>query len=55
MKLRIMRKCNCGFEHCEAIDYFIFRSKWFQFRFFDDYGHKFLYMHIGEKHWRWDW
>ena len=54
MKLTIMEKCDCD-EKCEGKDYFIFRTKYFQFRFFDDYGTKFLYIHLGKKYWRWDW
>jgi len=54
MKLKIMKKCDCR-EECEGFDYLIFRTKLFQIRFFDDYGYKFLYIHLGEKRWRWDW
>lgn len=57
MKLKIMQKCDCykeGYE-CGGFDYFIFISKLFQIRFFNDNGYKFLYIHLGEKYWRWDW
>jgi hypothetical protein len=55
MKLIINKRCNYGFEECEAVDYFIFKSKPFQIRFFDDYGTIFLYIHLGKKYWRWMW
>jgi hypothetical protein len=54
MKLRIMKKCDCS-EECEGKSYFIFKSKLFQIRLFNDYGTKFLYIHFGEKYWKWDW
>lgn len=57
MKLKIMQKCDCsdGEYDCGGFDYFIFRSKLFQFRFFNDNGTVFLYMHLGKKYWRWMW
>ncbi|GIN67099.1 hypothetical protein J41TS2_25200 [Bacillus sonorensis] len=54
MKLKIMGKCDCH-EECEGRDYFIFITKYFQVRLFNDYGYRFLYIHIGKKKWRWDW
>lgn len=52
MKLIINEKCDCS-EDCEAKDYIIFKTKFFQFRSFDDYGTKFIYIHLGKKYWRW--
>lgn len=55
MKIIINEKCDCD-EMCDTINYFIFKTKWFQIRFFNDYGgYKFLYIHIGDKIWQWDW
>lgn len=54
MKFIINKKCDCD-PSCQAKDYFIFKTKLFQLRFFDDYGTKFLYIHLGNNQWRWDW
>lgn len=54
MELRINEKCDCS-ESCDEKDYFIFRIKVFQIKFFDDYGTKYLFIHIGKKVFRWDW
>lgn len=54
MILRIMEKCDCS-NDCEGKDYFIFKTKLFQIRVFNDYGHEFLYIHVGKRYWRWDW
>lgn len=54
LKIKIMKKCDCDYD-CGGYDYFIFRSKLFQFRFFYDNGYRFLYIHLGTKYWRWDW
>lgn len=54
MRLLINEKCDCN-DECEARDYFLFKTKLFQIRFFDDYGHKFLYIHVGKKYKRWQW
>lgn len=53
MVLKIFEKCACSPE-CECKDYFIFRTKYIQIRFFNDYGHKFLYIHLGKHYWRWE-
>jgi hypothetical protein len=55
MELRILEKCSCGYEDCGGFDYLVFITKPFQFRFFNDNGYKFLYIHLGQKYWRWDW
>jgi hypothetical protein len=55
LKLIIDEQCGCGDPECEAIDYFIFETKLFKIRFFDDYGTVFLYVHLGKKYWRWMW
>lgn len=49
-----MKRCDCS-KGCEGFDYFILVTKYFQVRCFDDYGTKFLYIHLGKKIWRWDW
>jgi hypothetical protein len=54
VKLKINKKCDCCGE-CEEKDYFIFTTKIFQLRFFDDYGTKFIYIHLGKRYWRWSW
>lgn len=54
MKLKLFSKCSCSprdFD-CGGYDYIVFRSKWFQFRWFYDNEHRFLYIHIGKKYWR---
>ena len=55
MKLIIMQKCDCGYDECGGFDYFIFKTKPFQIRFFNDNGYIFLYIHLGKKILRWDW
>lgn len=54
MVLKIMEKCPCS-DGCEGKDYLIFRTKYFQIRFFNDYSVKFLYIHLGKKFWQWNW
>lgn len=55
MEIRIMQPCACGDDDCIGVDYFIFKTKLLQVRFFNDYGARFLYIHIGEKYKRWMW
>jgi hypothetical protein len=57
MKIKLFSKCDCnndGYE-CGGYDYIIFESKWFRFRWFNDNGAVFLYVHIRKKYWRWSW
>lgn len=54
MILKVNEKCDCD-EECEGKDYLIFKIKHFQVRLFNDYGHKFLYIHLGKKFKRWRW
>lgn len=52
MMLEIFEKCNCSPE-CEGKHYFTLKTKYIQIRLFDDYGHKFLFLYLGKRYWRW--
>jgi hypothetical protein len=56
LKIKLFSKCACykeGYD-CGGFDYIIFKSKWFQFRWFNDNGYRFIYIHLGKKVWRFD-
>jgi len=49
MKIKLFKKYYTIHEGYQGIDFIIFKTKWFQFKWFTDYGEWFVYIYLGKR------